>query len=273
MFGVEAVSGKLTSKHVIQNPWFFNFFWTLSILIFTIPFALWNGVTLPVYWTDIILASFFFAASSLLYTLALYKVDVSVIGSLYNFRTVITVVLGALFFKEILTLNQYLLIALIVVAGLCISIDERFSLKSFFSKGVTLAILGVASSSLMAIFIKRSVDLEGYWTATLWIGIIAQIWLLPTFYLFKKDVLVSTLKQYGVTIATAVLGVIGTLTSIKAYAMNVSLSSAIIAIPFSFFIAVAFSRFAPQLLEKHSWKVYTVRFVSATVMFIAAIFL
>ncbi|MFH0806157.1 MAG: EamA family transporter [Candidatus Brennerbacteria bacterium] len=271
MYGVEAIAGKLASKHTIQNPWLFNFFWALFILLFTIPIAAWQGISMPAQWVNIALASLFYALTSALYVLALYQIDVSIVGSLYNFRTVITVILGALFVGEILTLTQYVLILLIFVGGIFVSVDEKFSVKSFFSKGIGIGLLGVAASALMAIFIKKAVAEVDFWSATLWIEILGQVWILPTILLFKKDLISSTLKQYLVTAATAIAGVIGTLAAIKAYAANVSLSSAIISLPFSLLIAFLFSRFAPELLEKHTAKVYVVRFVSAAVMIVAAL--
>lgn len=271
MYGVEAVAGKLTSKHSIQNPWLFNFFWAFFILLFTIPIAIWNGVGMPTQWIDVVLASLFYALTSAFYVLALYKIDVSIVGSLFNFRTVITVILGALFLGEILTIQQYLLICVIVIAGIFISVDEKFSIRSFFTKGIGIAILGVFFSALMAVFIKGAVADAGYWNATLWIEILGQIWLLPTILLFKKDIASSTPKQYLITAATAVAGVIGTLAAVKAYAVDVSISSAIISLPFSLVMAILFSAFAPELLEKHTSRVYAIRVVSAAIMFIAAL--
>lgn len=271
LFGVEAVTGKLTSKHSIQNPWLFNFFWALFILLFTIPFAVWGGVGIPKQWGSIIIASVFYALTTTFYILALYKLDVSIIGSLYNFRTAITVILGVLFLGEVLIVQQYILIGIIFIFGLFITIDERFSIRSFFKWGTAIALLGVACSALMAIFIKRAVAEAGYWDTTLWMAVLGQIWLLPTIWFFKKDLIQSTTKQYLIVAVTAVAGVFGTLAMNKAYSMNVSISSAIISLPFSLIIAFLFSVFAPELLEKHTLKVYAVRFTSAAVMIVAAL--
>jgi drug/metabolite transporter (DMT)-like permease len=271
LFGVEAITGKLTSRHSVKNPWLFNFFWAFFILLFTIPFAIWGGADVPKQWGNIIIASVFYAAASTFYILALYKLDVSIIGSLFNFRTVVTVILGALFLGEILSIQQYVLIGIIFIFGILITVDEKFSIKSFFKWGVFIALLGVSSSALMAMFIKRAVAEAGYWDTTLWMAVLGQIWLLPTILLFKKDIAQSMPKQYLIIAATAVAGVFGTLAMNKAYSINVSISSAIISLPFSLVMAILFSVFAPQLLEKHTFKVYAVRVVSAAVMIVAAL--
>ena len=271
LFGVEAITGKLVSRHSIRNPWLFNFFWMLFILIFTVPFAMWGGAGIPSAWGNIIIASVFYALATVLYILALYKLDVSVIGSLYNFRTAITVVLGALFLNEVLVTQQYLLIGVIFIFGVFVSIDENFSIKSFFKRGTAIALLAVLFSALMAIFIKRAVVEAGYWDTSLWMALLAQIWILPTILLFKEEFIQSKPKQYLAVAATAVAGVFGTLAMNKAYSINVSVSSAIISLPFSLIMAFLFSVFAPALLEKHTLKVYLVRFISAAVMIVAAI--
>src|SRR3989344_1579835 len=153
MYGLEAITGKLTSKHVIQNPYLFNFFWAFFILILTIPVALINGVTVPAHWGYIIIASFFYALSGVLYVLALYKLDVSVIAPLFSFRTAMAVILGALFLGEVLLTRQYVLIGIIFVFGIFVSIDEKSALRSFFTRGTAIALFAMLALVLMAIFI------------------------------------------------------------------------------------------------------------------------
>jgi len=123
----------------------------------------------------------------------------------------------------------------------------------------------------MAFFIKKAASDTSYWDTALWVGVLGQIWLLPTIYLFRKELAHVRASQYTTTALIGVAGVIGTLAAVKAYAANVSISSAIIALPFSLLIAFLFSVFAPELLEQHTLKVYAVRFISAIVMIAAAL--
>jgi hypothetical protein len=64
---------------------------------------------------------------------------------------------------------------------------------------------------------------------------------------------------------------IGILTSNKSYTDNVTISSAIISLPMSMIMAFLFSIFAPNLLEKHTLKVYAIRFTAAAIMIISAL--
>ncbi len=270
-YGLETVIGKLTSRHAVANPWLFNFVWSLTITIIIAIAALLNGAGLPASWTEILTTSIFYAAACIFYVLALYALDISVLGPLFNLRTAIAVILGALFLGEMLTLQQYFLIGVIIVFGVVVSTDEHFSIRSFFTRGMAITIAGMFCLALMGIFTKKAVAAVGYWNTSLWVSLIGQLWMLPTIVLFKKDVAATTLRQYGAIFITALVGSVGTLTATAAYAWNVSISSAIISLPISMFIAFGFALFAPELLEKHTLKVYAIRFSAAAIMIIAAL--
>ena len=272
MYGAEGVIGKLISRHSVPNPWLLNFFWNLFILVLIIPVALWQGgLVWPADWTNIIWASIFYAGGTAFYVLALYKMDVSVLAPLFSFRTAMAVIIGALMLGELLTGRQYLLIAVIFLFGLFVSVDERFELKSFFNWSTALALLDMLLLVFMAVFIKKSAAEIGYWGTTLWSALLGQIWLLATWPLFKQDLSRVSLKQYGFMFIPAAAGMIGTFAANKAYAVSVSLTSAIVSLPLSMVIAFLFSIFAPELLEKHTFKVYAVRFASAAAMIVAAL--
>lgn len=270
-FGLEAIIGKFTSKYSISNPWLFNFLWSLGILVFTIPFALWNNVEIPSHWKNLLLASIFSALAGVLYILLLYKLDVSVLAPLFNFRTVFAVVLSIFFLREILTTNQYILIGVIFISGMFLTIDEKFTLRSFFRPVIALAMAEMVILAVMAVFINKSVAENGYWETTLWSNILIQLLLLFTFPFFKRDINRISVRQIGPSILMAAAGVIGVLAANKAYAANVSISTAIVSIPFSMIMAFLFSVFAPKLLEKHTLKVYAIRFIATAIIIIAAL--
>ncbi len=273
LLGLEVIVAKLTSKYTIANPWLFNFLWRLFILIFTIPVALYFGAGMPTQWTNIIWGAALYTLGRVLYTFAIYKLDVSVLTPLFSFRPIISVALAAIFLREILTPYQYGLIFIIFMFGVLVSMDEKFELKSFFNRDIFIVIASTAMFALYPIFLNKAVAESGFWTTTLWSGILGQILLLLTMPLFKKELTKINLKQYGVTIITASIGFLAVLTATAAYAKNVSLASPIISLPISMVIAFLFSIFAPKLLEKHTLKVYIIRFISVTVMLISVLYL
>jgi len=271
IYGVNGVVGKLTSKHAVTNPWLFNFFWGAVSAMGTTVIALANHAGMPIAWGSLLIASIFSCMTGILYIFAMYKLDVSVLGPLYNVRVVFTAILGAIFLGEILTGHQYILIAVIFISGIFLTLDEHRRLRSFFRKEVMIGLAAIFSSALMASSIKWAVLENGYWTFSLWMPIIAQGILLGTIPLFWKDLFVTPLKKYSGIILVGLLTALGELAATKAFSINVSIASAIISIPFSMIIAYLFSIFAPTLLEKHTHRVYVIRFAAAAVMLIAAI--
>lgn len=270
IYGATAIILKLTSKHTVSNPWFSNFIWHFFILVGTVPIALAYGAGMPKVWSSIIIAGFLSAAVGTLYLLALSKLDVSVIGPLYNFRSVFTALMGAAFLGEILTNNQYFLILVIVIAGIFLNFDERFKLTAFFQKKTMLGMLAVFVSAIFGFSIKTSVAQNGFWETSLWMPIIALIFLIGTIPFFYKEVRITPMKSYTGPVLAGLFSAIGDLTANMAYSENVTISSAIISLPLSMVIAFLFSVFAPQLLEKHTLKVYAIRFGSAAIMILAA---
>lgn len=271
MYGVEVIIGKLTSKHAIKNPWLFNFFWALFVLLFSIPFALNGGVGIPKDWSSLLVASVFYTLAGIFYVLPLYTLDVSVWSPMFSLRTPMSVLFSAWLLGEILTRYQYILIGLIFIAGIFVTLDEKLKLRSFFRWPVAYALTQMVILALMGVYINKAIVANGYWIVTLWMGIVAQISYLATVSLFYKDLRSIKLSQIGALAAMSVAGLVGTLTANKAYETNVSISAAIIGLPFSMIFAFLFSIFAPKLLEKHTMKIYTIRFAAAAVMFWAAL--
>lgn len=270
-FGLFNIVGKLTSKYSISNPWLFSFAWTLTTLIFTLPIALTNKAGMPQEWTTIVIASFFNALWFIFFTFANYKLDVSVLSPLYNFRTVFAIILSAIILDERVNSNQFIYFIAIIIGGVFSSLDERFSFKSFFNKSITIGILGMLFLALNNIFVKKMFQYNGFWEGNIWMLIVTQIFLLATFPLFKKDLFKITIKQIKPIIAMAILTVIGNICLNVAYKENVGITSLILAVPASMIIAFLFSVFAPKLLEKHTLKVYAIRFTAATIMIAAAL--
>lgn len=271
VYGLALIAGKLTSKYSVSNPWLFTFFYSFFVLLYTIPPSLVNNVSLPKSWDNLLLASFFSSVAFVLYGLALYKLDVSVLSPLFNFRTAFAVLFGIVFVAETLTRQQFIFIALIFIAGMFVSINEKLSIRSFFRLPIAIALFDMVALALMAVFIKKSIAQNGYWEVTLWSLVIGQVMLFTILPLFLKDLLRISKKQLLVLSLVAFIDVFGNLAAIKAYQTNVGISSAIISLPFGMIMIFILSRFLPRLLENHSLKVYAIRFIAAAVMFAAAL--
>jgi len=271
LLGVEGVLGKLISKYAIKNPWVFNFVWNGIILLFTLPIVLANHAGWPREWGNIAIAALFYALSGVFYTWALYLLDVSVLSPLFNFRTVFSVLLGVWLLHQFLTTQQYVLIGVIFIAGLFVSFDEHFKLRSFFRLPILIAMIAMLVIAAYGIYINKAIATNGLWTTTIWTYAIAQILLAFTWPKFGGDIRKVSKKQLGALAIVSIAGTTGMLAANQAYTGHVGIASTIISLPFSMVMAFLFAIFAPTLLEKHTMKTYAIRFTAAAVMIVAAL--
>ncbi len=270
-YGLTIVFGKLTSKYAISNILLFNFLYALFSLLFTIPPALINHVNMPSAWGNLTVSAIFNLLFVIFYTLSIFSLDVSVISPLFNFRTAFGVILSVLILKEVLAGSQIFLIGLIFIAGTFVSLDEKFSPKSFFRRSILYGILMTFFLALSSIYIKKSIADTGYWETNLFNPLITWILLIFTIPLFYREIKSINIKQILGVAAMSLSVAIANILANRAYADNVSISTAIIALPISMFIVFALSIFSPKLLEKHTLKVYAIRFTAAAVMIFSAL--
>ena len=271
LYGLEVVFGKLTSKHAIANPWLFNFVWSFLVVLLTVPIAVANHAGVPSRWENLLITSVLYALSGILYIWAIHKLDVSVLSPLFNVRTGLTVILSAVLLGEILTPVQYALVVLILVAGIFVSMDEKLSLRSFFTWPIAIGLANMVVIAFYGIYMKKTLAEVDYWTATAWIASLAQVYLLFTIPLFGRNLHKIKGRQLLGAGLMALVGGLGVLAANKGYEKNVTITSVIISLPISMIIAFIVSFVNPTLLEKHTVKVYAIRFAAASVMIIAAL--
>lgn len=267
IYGLYAITAKFIGKYKIDNTSQFSFFIMLFSGIVSGTISLVNGATIPTNWVYVILASLFLSVGNRLYLSVLKNLDISILSPLFNLRVVIMVLLGYLFLGEKLSVNSIFLISVIVIAGIFASMDEKFSLKSFFTKKIALGIFFMLVLSGQSFFVNRAVSQNDYWTTTLWIGLLSIIFsFVMLFSSFYKDFLKSKPSDYIGIIILSIFGGIGDLAAYKAFSGNVGISSIIISLPISMIFVFILSFLKPDLLEKHTLKVYLIRFVSAGIM-------
>lgn len=270
-YGFGSIASKLSSKHQLSNPWLFNFVLGVIITLGTIPIAIANGVQWPIHWGALWLAGLFSALAGTLFVLAMYKLDISILSPLYSLRVAFSILLGMIFFGELLTIFQLVLVSIIFIAGLFVSVDEHLSIRSFFRPVIGLAILAVLSSAIYSATLKSAMQVEGYWEVTLWNNVLAVIITFVTVPLFWKDLRKMHMKYYSGVAISGLAYTFGALTANIAYATNIGLSAAILAVPMSMIMAILFSLIKPELLEKHTLKIYAIRLSAAAVMVWAAL--
>jgi len=188
LYGSYNVIGKLTSKYGVKNIWLFSFLYTFFATLITLPIAILNNVTVPTAWGNLLLSAIINVLFTIFYALAISKLDVTVLGPLFNFRLAFSVLLSITILGEIVPALHYLLIAIILIAGLFVSLDEKFSFKSFFTKSILYGVLMSFFLALHGVFINKAVAEAGYWETNFFGPLVSMMILAFTFPLFKKDI-------------------------------------------------------------------------------------
>lgn len=271
LFAVEAVLVKIISNHQIKNPWLLNAFWTFCVFVLNTIICLWAGAGIPLLWGNIVFAGLSFAVSTCFFIFANYKLDVSILSPLFNFRTIFVVILGMLFLGEVLNVTQLAIIGVMILGGVLVSLDEKFSPKSFFKPGVLLALATMVTSALTALFLKRALNETEFWTVNLWYYLFATGFVCLTLPFFYKDIKSLNKPQVGGVLLASAAGVVGNFAASKAYASNIGISGAIISIPLSVIVVMIIAPFYPKLLEHHAAKVYIIRIAAAVILVYAGI--
>lgn len=271
--GLEPLIIKATSRQQVKDPWLFNVLWLAISAPFIIVFALLRGGGMPTDWVTLLLASATATGFYVLYTLSIYKLDVTTLAPLFSLRTVFAVLLGVFFLGESVSLLGAALIVAIVLASPLASYDEHLRLKAFMHKQILLAVCAMLVLALEGYFVNRSAAANGYATTILWQDILSFLLLLPTLALAKLDKERFTRSKLLPFLLLGITGFIYRATTTVAYAHNLALSSVIVSLPFSMVFAYLVSRRRPDMLESHPPRVYVMRFAGAAVMIVAAIWL
>lgn len=269
-FGIQTIIGKLTSKYSLQNPWLLNIFWTIFNLLLTTVISAYFGITLPQKFLPYVIAGLFLAIGNIFLTYSIYKLDVTVLSPLFALRTAFTAILGLLFLNESFSLFQYLLILIIFIAGIFIRVDESFSFKKF-SKDLWLGVACMFFLSLSSATIKIASVGGTYWNNIFWINIFTSLFLLLTFPKFKKDLHITPIGRYLGALGYSFFGGIGRLLMFFGLATNATVTTVVTSLPISMFITIPLAYVFPQLLEKHTTKVYIIRILLAFIMIICSL--
>ena len=270
-YGFETIIIKLSSKYAIKNPWLFNILWNLLFVIFMIPFYLTHPIEIPTIWGSLLITSILSAICCILFMILTYRLDVSVLSPLYNVKTGLSVLFASVFLGETMTSYQSIMVSIIIIMGFAVTIDEKTTLKSFFRKDILLAMVFMTILALYVVFLKKTMIDIGFWNATVWVAVINLFFLIPTWPKFAKDIKTLTKKQMLPVILVTATSTVGYIFSNKAYEVNVGITSVIMTFPVSMIFAFLLAMIWPKLLERHSMKIYGLRFAATAIMFLCAV--
>ncbi|MFZ1812337.1 MAG: EamA family transporter [Candidatus Saccharimonadales bacterium] len=271
--GLEPLGLKASTKSLIRNPWLFNILWLAGLLPFTIPFALYTGGGMPHDWVPLVGIAVCSAVFYALYTITLYKVDLSTIAPLFSLRTIFALLIGVYILHETISPLGWLLITVILIASPFAAYDEVFKFRAFRNRYLVLAVVVMTALAGIGYFVHLSYAVNGFATTLLWQDALALLLLLPA--LLYKSVRREkiTPKKLLPFVLLGVIGLVYNTSTILAYGHNLAISSVIISLPLSMYFVWFASRRYSRLLEPHPPRVNRIRFTAATVMVACAIWL
>ena len=264
-YGLQTIAGKLTSKYSLQNPWQLNFFWSVFNFLSAIAFVGYFGLSYPQNIIPYVIAGFFLSIGNILLTYSIYKLDITIISPLFAFQTAFTAILGWLFLSETFTSFQYFQIFLIFLCGIFIKLDESFSIKKF-SSDLWIGVICMLFLSVSRATFKIANNGGDYWSTIFWVNLFTMLFLLFTIPKFKSSLRSTPLKNYFGALGYSLLGNIGRIFMFIGLSVNATITTVVTSIPTSMLMTIPLAYIFPQLLEKHSTKVYLIRLILAAVM-------
>jgi len=202
------------------------------------------------------------------FSLAVYKLDVTTMGSLGNLGNVFTPLLAFFILGEKITTQNIPWLLLIIFAGVLAAYDEKLKLKAFFNKYVYLYLIFVFCLSITRIVSNKGTNAVGFWNFTFYEFFYgSSLLLFITPFIYKK--IQVGVKPILFLIPGVLLEFFGLLAVIKAFSYQVIIPTIITSIPLGSIITFILSRYNKKLLEYHPLKTYVIRFTGIFLMALA----
>lgn len=224
------------------------------------------GIERPTSFLPYVIAGLFLAVGNVLLTYSIYRIDVTVLSPFFALRTAFTAVLGLFLLNERFTIIEYLLMAVIFVCGVLVKIDEKFSWKKFRTDSLWLATLCMFFLALSSVAIKISSTGGTYWNNMFWINVFTVTFLTATIPIFRRELIKTPIKKYLGALGYSTFGGLGRVLMFYGLAINATITTIVISLPISMLITIPLAYVSPELLEKHTTKVYVYRLIVAAVM-------
>ena len=248
------------------------------------PFIFTEYVSVPGL-TGMFYATIYGAAYSIglyFYVLSLRQTDASVVSPLFRLTPVFTIIFAFLFLRQILTLQQYIGITLVIIGVFIVSLSKT-DFSSTFSSGenydlivaVVYAVISVIVFSVGNILLEFAVDHTHYYTVFYWSrwgGLLPLLLLLP-FPMVRKplvDFVLSPFENGGISLTvTKFIELVGSLFYVIAVGLGpVSVVTTLAALESVFVVLIASiaGYFSFNGIESLSRRETIVRGVSAVIV-------
>lgn len=264
IFGLLSLVQKLTVRFAIQDSWVLLFYLFLLqaaaaplIWIFhplKVPGTLW-GIVLAQAALNIV--------ANTLYYYSMYRVDVSVLGSLWPLKNLFNLGFAVFILGEALAPSTFGWIGLCFLGAILVAYNEKMRLKAFLDPAILLLAVTFLLFSISDILIQRCVT-GGMdpWNQRAWSMLLCGSFSVVALPILKGKVKVS-LSQVGSVGGIITCLILGTLAISKAFSFpNAFALSSILAMldaPFLLLGLAILTLWKGQILEEHPARVYFIR--------------
>jgi drug/metabolite transporter (DMT)-like permease len=201
--------------------------------------------------------------------------DVSMLGPLFQTKTLFLVFLAFFLLGESFAPGTYLWILLLVFGGVVVSLDERFDIRLFFTKFILVVFFSNFLWSMTDIMAKNVLNAMDVWNANAWRMLLMGVMSLTLVPFLKKGKMWLGTKNLlyiiSILILADIAGVGLILMAFELGTVTLSNAFAMMRGPFIIVMIYLISVFKPNLIEEHSKKVYLARLVGSVIMIFAAI--
>ena len=203
---------------------------------------------------------------------ALYRQDVSITSGLQNLKLLFVVIFANIILGEQFSLVVYILIGLLIISSFLVAVDEKIEWKDFFNWPIAIFILSLVLFSLSDVMAKRAFALISpisLMSGNILVGFVLSLFLLP--FVFSKINQITWPQARVITINSMLTFSIVCLLII-AFQDNVTISNVLTNLtgPFALMLTVVLSKFKPNLIEKHTPRVFKIRMVGVLVSYVLA---
>lgn len=256
---------KYILSKLVKNPLLpLIFSCCIGFIVAVIIFYLNKGTPLAFsYILVALVAGMCYTVAIFLYFKAVLIEDISKIVALWYLAPLFTALFGAIFLHEILTLQKYLGLTLLVIGAFMIELKEfRFTQ----SKGLKLMIISSIFLAVNYVAVKYALHKSDFWTIFAWARVGSFAGMIPLVYIQRQKIIHALAKLpkkaailMSVSESASIVGIVFiTAAAVTGYATLVNAFSSIQPL-FVFIFTIILSLFFPTILKEVFTKKTAIR--------------
>lgn len=270
-YAANGIVYKISTKYAVRDPLqllFLIYLLQLPTSILVLPFTKVQFIS--ELWLPFLLFNLAFFVGSIFVALAVVHLDASVFMPLFNVQVILTSLFAFFILGEHYSPLSYLLMTAIVLGGVLVTVDEKYTLK--FNQPLIFFLIGVVLYSLSDAFGGRVVKEFGALNLRFWSSLFLTAFSVILVPFFGEREKVSREKLLPVSLV-GFLGFLGIISLTFGFEYSVSISQALsrLSSVYALVIIIFLAKFKGDFLEAKPFRIYAVRLAGCLIMVAAAV--